>query len=86
MPTISLYIKNEDYAAWLAIENRSEWIHLALSENSVNTVIDRAVESDALSNVKREKSCCKSKQCEHWQWDMDKGLSVNVLSGREVEA
>ena len=27
MPTVSLYVKNEDYVKWLEINNKSEWFH-----------------------------------------------------------
>lgn len=30
MPTVSIYIKNEDFAKWLEIDNKSEFMHHAL--------------------------------------------------------
>lgn len=32
MPRITQYIRNDDMAAWEAIENKSEWIHIHLME------------------------------------------------------
>ena len=37
MPTVSVYIKNEDYVKWLAVENKSEFMHTAI-ENGNRTV------------------------------------------------
>ena len=32
MPTVSIYIKNEDWAAWRALDKPSEFIHQALNQ------------------------------------------------------
>src|SRR5438105_2893217 len=38
MPTVSIYIKNEDYSKYLGIENKSEFIHKALNtQKPLNT-------------------------------------------------
>lgn len=34
MPTISIYLKNEDYEKWQAIKKKSEWLHEKLNAGS----------------------------------------------------
>lgn len=36
MPTISIYVKNEDYSKYLSIEKKSEWLHEALNKHTNN--------------------------------------------------
>ena len=32
MPSVPIYIRNEDYSKWLSIENKAEWLHNALNK------------------------------------------------------
>lgn len=55
MPTVSLYIKDEDYAKYQAIEKKSEFIHNALNGHvfeSVPTKLPEPILSPGVENIK----------------------------------
>ncbi len=35
MPQVTIYIRNEDYDKWKAIENKPEWLHHAIASTIV---------------------------------------------------
>ncbi len=97
MPQVHTYIRNEDMEKWKSLDNKSEFIHNALSKiNTVDTIFPgnqrlqppAPIEQSVLDSLPVTPACClKKSPCKHWIWQGEQMAYVNSISGeiREVD-
>lgn len=86
MPRANIWITEDNWKAWQDIPNKSEFINELLRARP-GVQVEEAKQGSyraALTAKTLERACCVLKKpCQHWQWNGDKQLYVNALSGRE---
>lgn len=94
---VTLYIRNEDEAKWKAIENKSEWLHYHLSNESLMSQVttypvgETKVPGGTVFVPKPPDPelgypCCQQKRpCKHWSFDGATSTWVNELTGKTKE-
>lgn len=65
MPRVNIYIRHEDWEAWLKIENKSQWVHEMLKpglvgnlhEVSVDEIHDVTTSGELFFHTKTQNTC-----------------------------
>lgn len=96
MPTVSVYIRKEDFDRWNTLESKTEWISQHLNSQEIsfgNTSKKQNFEKLKEEFVPRPPDpktgypCCQDiKPCKHWQWDGNTSSWLNQLTGKTREA
>lgn len=91
MPSVPVYIRKEDFNKWLAIENKSEFIHNALNNKTQvkygsppkppSKVLGVVKGSDFADPIMGYPCCQQKRPCKHWVYNGADENWINQLTG-----
>lgn len=93
----NIWIRKENEEAWGSLKNKSAFVNNALKSIEPRLKPDAgpgeviafkgSIKDPQIDGFPLERACCLSTtRCVHWQFNQDKQIYINSLSGREREA